>query len=93
VKPSEQVAQLKATLAALQKRRAIVFYPTLVLSLVGVFRKGALLSVGCGVLWLLVGALCLMEARTLVKMGLSPRSTGLNAVGYLVLGALFLYRR
>jgi hypothetical protein len=102
VKPSEQVAApkatlqvaaLKATLEALQKRRALVFYPALILSIVGIFRRGALLSLGCGALWLLAGAICLMEARTLLKMGLKSRNTGLNALGYLAIGVLFLFRR
>jgi hypothetical protein len=84
---------LREQLAALQKRRAIAFYPALLLSVLGIFRKGALISISGGLLWCLAGALCMMEVRALAKLGLKPGATAVNAAIYFAIGALLLFRR
>lgn len=85
--------ELQQTLAALQKRRALVFYPALLLSALAVFRRSGMLSMGCGLLWVLAGGLCLMEARTLGKMGLKAGATAIHGVLYIAIGALLAMRR
>jgi hypothetical protein len=84
---------LTRQLGSLQKRRAALFYPAIALSLIGVFRRSPILGVAAALFWLGAGALCMMEASVLSKLKLKPGPTLVNAVIYLGIGLLSLFRR
>jgi hypothetical protein len=79
-------------LSSLQKRRAALFYPALVLAVISVFRRNMLLSAASVFFWFGAGMLCMMEARALSKLGLKPANTLINAVIYFAIGLLLVFR-